>query len=105
MLRLHRLHRLDFLAFSKFVKQNLVQAEIHFLKTFLNYLKELVEADKVAQEFDRGMVGLGSDTLDHNPTVVVHSFLRHPLNMVVAATFLSMVVAPTCSNTTYNRHN
>ena len=87
------------------MKQNLVRAEIHLLKTFLNYLKELVEAGKVAQEFDRGMVGLGSDTLDHNPTVEVHSFLHHARNMAVVATFLSMVVAPTCSNTTYNRYN
>ena len=82
------------MAFSK-VKN--VRADLQFLKTFLNYLKELVEAGKVAQEFDRGMVGLGSDTVDHNPAVVVHSFLRHALNMVV--------VAATCSNTTYNRHN
>ena len=89
-------HRLDFLAFSEIIKSNLVQAEIHFLKTLLNYLKELVEEGKVAQDLDRDFV---RDMVDHNPMVVVPFFLDQPLSMVVVATFRPFSIA------TYSRYN
>ena len=68
---------------------NSVQEDINFLKTFLNYLKELVVGRKAAQNFDRNMVGFGWDVLGHNPTVVVHWFLDHVLSTVVVPTFRS----------------